>query len=412
MARKLLLLPLMLLLLPFSTLIAAAEEGVLHLAVGDPARKDHEAKLVLDAITDTATGEVIGPQDLAARLAGTSILFVGESHTSADSHAVELRVIEELARAGRPVLIGLEMAPYPEQPWLDRWVAGQLTEQGFLDLFHWYDSWGFPWAYYREIFLFARDHQLPIYALNAPRDVVTAVRKKGFKDLTPEEAAHIPTSIDTSSEEHRQLFRAFFDSGDALHGSLSEEQWQAMFAAQCTWDATMGFHAVQALTSRPEPGAIVVVLIGSGHVAYGLGIERQSRQWLPAGAGKMASLITVPVRGDKGEKVEAVRASYASFLWGVPEEGDPLYPGLGLSTIAATEGKGRQVAQVDEGGPAALAGVAAGDRLLAFDGQPLPDRETLNRLIAGKRWGDRVRLTVERGGQSQSFELWLRRSAR
>ncbi len=385
-----------------------------QLPVGDGARKDRQAPVVLDALTDTVTGELLGPADLAPRLAGVSILFTGESHTNADFHAVQLRTIQELVRSGRPVRIGLEMYPYTEQRWLDAWSAGQLTEEGFLALSRWYENWGYPWAYYREIFLFARDHGLPLYGLNAPREVVSSVRKKGFRDLTPEEAAHIPTSIDTSSAEHRTLFRAYFEGDDDLHSSMSEEQWEGMFAAQCTWDATMGFQAVEALRARPQngapaEGAILVVLIGSGHVAYGLGIERQARQWLPPEAGRMASLIPVPIRTSDGESVLTVRASYANLLWGVPPEGEPLYPDLGLSTVAAGEGKGRRVVFVGDDSPAASAGFLEGDELLTFDGQPVPDKETFNRLMAAKRWGDRVAITVQRGTEARTLEVWLRR---
>ena len=42
--------------------------------------------------------------------------------------------LEELQRAGRKVMIGLEMYPYTEQEFLDQWSAGQLTESGFLEL--------------------------------------------------------------------------------------------------------------------------------------------------------------------------------------------------------------------------------------------------------------------------------------
>ena len=41
----------------------------------------------------------------------------------------------------------------------------------------------------------------------------------------------------------------------------------------------------------------MVVLVGSGHVAYGLGIERQARAWFD---GAVSSVIAVPLADDKG----------------------------------------------------------------------------------------------------------------
>ena len=43
----------------------------------------------------------------------------------------------------------------------------------------------------------------------------------------------------------------------------------------------MAWNAVKALERLgDDPNAAVVVLVGSGHVAYGLGIERQARTYL------------------------------------------------------------------------------------------------------------------------------------
>ncbi|HEX6200502.1 MAG TPA: ChaN family lipoprotein [Thermoanaerobaculia bacterium] len=391
---------------------APAQEGVLHLAVGDPARRDREVPLVLDAVADTRTGELLSPADLAGRLASARLVLVGESHTSMDFHRAQLRLIQELAATGREVLVGLEMYPYTHQEHLDRWVAGLLTEEGFLELSDWYDAWGYHWDYYRDVFLLARDRGLPLVALNTPREVVTAVRKEGFENLSPEERAHVPESIDLDSEEHRTLFRAFFEEdGEGLHAGMSDEQLEAMFAAQVTWDATMAWNAVKALEARGGEGAVMVVLVGSGHLAYGLGIQRQAARWLEGGAGAaMATVIPIPVEDEDGERVETVRASYADFVWGLPPAGEPLYPALGLSTTAVSDDDPRRrVLFVPEDSVAAAAGFQPGDVVVAMDGRPLPDRRTFNRRMAGTRWGDRVAFTVERAGQPVELTAWLRR---
>jgi uncharacterized iron-regulated protein len=382
-----------------------AQDPALNLALGDPARRDRQAPLLLDAITDTRKGDILSPPELAARLADVRLLFVGENHTNHEFHQAQLRIVQELARSGRQVLIGLEMYPYTDQVHLDRWVAGGLTEEAFLEQSQWYRAWGYHWNYYREIFLFARDHKLRMFAVNTPREVVSAVRSKGFQNLTPEEAAHVPDKIDTDSPEYRQLFRAFFSEQESVHSSMSEEQRDGMFRAQCTWDATMAYNAVQALKAQGGPNAIMVVLIGAGHVAYDLGAPRQATSWFQ---GKTASLIPIPVVSDQGEAVK-VRASYAQFLWGLPKETDPLYPFLGLSTSAKKAGDFYRVLAVEKDSVAAAAGFAAGDLLVSMDGTPLQDKETLNRLMAGKRWGDVARFEIRRVGETMTLGAALRR---
>ncbi len=49
--------------------------------------------------------------------------------------------------------------------------------------------------------------------------------------------------------------------------------------AQATWDAAFGWSAVRAAKASDDPKAIVVVLLGEGHVYYGLGTERQALLW-------------------------------------------------------------------------------------------------------------------------------------
>lgn len=398
-----------LLVVSMSALPARAADKLLHLAIGDPARKDRVAPVVLDGITDTKTGETFTPTELAARLRGTRLLLLGEEHTSVEFHQVQYRVLSALVASGRHVLIGLEMYPYTEQRFLDDWRDGLLTEEGFVRLSRWYENWGYNWLYYRQIFQFARDHRLSMFAVNTPREVVAAVRKKGLANLTPEEAAHIPKDINVDSADYMTFFKTTFeDEQGPVHGAgMSDQMWKNMLSAQATWDATMGFNAVRALERANDPTAIMVVLVGAGHVAYGLGIERQAKQWFD---GPTASVIPVPVGSSGGGPIKDTQASYANFTWGVPQEIDSAYPMLGTSTAVGPAGAARRVIIVQDGSPAAKAGIKVGDVLKSFDGVPLLDQETFNWLMAGKRWGDTATVVVGRGPADVTITVVFRRS--
>ncbi len=389
---------------------ARAADKLLHLAIGDPARKDRVAPVVLDGVTDTKTGEVITPGELAARLAGTRLLLIGEEHTSTEFHGVQYRVLSALIGSGRHVMIGLEMYPYTEQRFLDQWRDAAVTEEEFLRASRWYENWGYNWLYYRDIFWLARQGHAPMFAVNTPREIVSAVRKKGLANLTPEEAAHIPKDIDVSSADHMTFFKTTFEDqqGGSVHGGdMPDEMWMNMLSAQATWDATMGFNAVQALKQANDPKAIMVVLVGSGHVAYGLGIERQARKWFD---GQITSLIPVPV-GSQGRVLRKdTQASYANFTWGVLDEVDSAYPSMGTSTAVGTGDVARRVIIVQEGSPAAQAGIKVGDELQSFDGVPLSGKDTFSRLMADKRWGDSATLVVRRGSADVTIQVVFRRS--
>ena len=391
-------------------LTAHADERATNLPIGDPARKDREAAVVLDGITDTARGDTLGPVELAARLDSVRLVFVGESHTDMEFHRVQLRVLQELARRGRTVMVGLEMYPVPEQKWLDRWYSDKkMTEEKFLDESHWYKNWGYHWNYYRDIFLFARAQRIRMFAVNLPRRAVSEVRAKGFDSLAVEYRPMLPPHVDLESAEHQRLFRAFFGDTDALHSNLPDAMFQGMYRAQCAWDAAMGWNAVQALRKYGDDKAIMVVLIGVGHVAYGLGAERQTKAWFDGGT---ASVIPMEIADEPGGKVlEKVQASYANFVWGLPPATDPIYPSTGLSTPESKSGAHYKVINVAEKSPAEAADFKLGDELVSIDGLEIADKETSARLMSTKRWGDDVRYKILRAGQEMDLVVHLRRRA-
>lgn len=403
----------------------ARRTDVANLALGDPTRKDRMVTAGVDRPIDTRAaapraGDAndISAGDIAQRLRDTRILLIGESHNSRESHRVQLQVIEALHRAGRRVIIGLEMYPYTAQPALDRWSRGAvggpapMSEEAFISESQWYLHWGLHFGYYRDIFLFARDNGLRMVGVNAPRDVIAAVRKKGLRNLAPEEARQIPADIDADNAEHLTLFKTYFGAGDATHGGAggtSESAWKDMLGAQAAWDATMAFHAVKAWRDAKDERAIVVVLVGSGHVAYGLGIARQARRSFD---GEVSSIIPIEIaKGEKGEMSETtqVRASYADIVWGVPAEPTLAYPSFGITPVTRAADQLQQVVVVDPNSPAAQAGVTVGDIVVAIDGQPVTSRESFNRLSLTKDWGDTADVKLRRGSEEITVKLFLRR---
>jgi len=388
-----------------ASMSAAAGEDILDLPIGDADRAAREVAVTLDGVLDTRSGELITPAELAKRLATTRVLFIGEEHTTPEFHDVQLATLKALHDSGREVLIGLEMYPYDQQAPLDQWIDGKLTERGFVDLSGWYVYWSHHWGYYRDIFNYAREQGLRMYGVNMPRASVNLAREKGFEALDPETRKHLPPKVDLTNAEHRRLFRAYFSDDDALHSQMSEAALDSLYRAQVTWDATMGWNAAQALERHGGKDAIMVVLIGSGHVAYNLGSVRQ----LAANYdGEIRSLIPVAVRGSDGP-VGAVRASYADFLWGVPGRDGPGLPVLGVSLAGRLGKEPSKVIQVDKDGSAAQAGVKVGDVLASLGDTPIASTTDLQRATGEYAWGDGAALGIVRDGQPLTLDLVFRR---
>ena len=188
------------------------------------------------------------------------IILVGEQHTNLDHHFAQLNVVQSLSEAGVRVAIGLEMFRKDSQPALDRWVAGNIGEDEFIEIY--YDNWNYPWSAYRMIFEYAREEKIPMIGLNVPRDITRQVSQKGFSSLSEDQKGQLANVSCRVDEEYMNYIKKAF-SGHG-HGKLN---FTYFCEAQLVWDTAMAVHAIEYLKKNPD--AVVVLLAGAGHVQKG-----------------------------------------------------------------------------------------------------------------------------------------------
>jgi putative serine protease PepD len=85
--------------------------------------------------------------------------------------------------------------------------------------------------------------------------------------------------------------------------------------------------------------------------------------------------------------------------------GSIAWPYLGIQGEQTSDGQ--SIADVPAGGPAADAGLEAGDLITEFDGQKIDDQHTLLDLLFNHQPGDVVDVTVERNGAVHTFQVTL-----
>lgn len=220
-------------------------------------------------IIDGRTGAAVGFEAMLRDARTARVLFIGEQHTSAAHHAVQLKVIEALHREGAFIAIGMEMFDRTYQPVLELWSQGALEEEEFLRRTHWYANWRFDYALYREILAFARSERIPVLALNLPFNIPPKIRVGGIDTLSDYERAFLPLEIDTGVAPHREFAEKIF----AQHG-FKNTRFEDFYMAQCAWDEAMADAAAARM-----PSGLLVVLAGNGHIQYKYGIpERLHRR--------------------------------------------------------------------------------------------------------------------------------------
>jgi len=78
-------------------------------------------------------------------------------------------------------------------------------------------------------------------------------------------------------------------------------------------------------------------------------------------------------------------------------------------TIGLDKPRGALIAGMNDGGPAAKAGIQNGDVVLAFDGKPVADERALPRMVADAPIGKTVNIEVLRKGQRKTMPITVQR---
>jgi len=214
---------------------------------------------------DLAGQKVLSGTAALERLRGVRFVLVGEHHDRADHHRAQLEVIEALQQSGRKVAVGLEMFRRDSQADLDRWVAGETSEDRFKPIY--LDNWNFGWDLYRPIFDYARREKIPMTGLNVSSNLTAQVAFHGFESLNADQRGSLEGITCNVTAQYRDFVRRAY--GAHGHGQMD---FGHFCEAQLVWDTAMALNAIDYLQHHPD--TVLVILAGSGH-ARKLGIPAQ-----------------------------------------------------------------------------------------------------------------------------------------
>jgi aminopeptidase N len=370
-----------------------------QLKIGDPRFKDKALNVASQEFYAMETGKSLPFARMIQEMKAIPFIYIGETHNSMPMHDLQARIIRALYEQDRNLAIGLEMFPVTSQEVLNKWSLGILSEEEFIRQAAWYITWNFNFGFYRQIFDFAKENKIPLYALNAPKDIITKVRMKGWEALTDAEKAIVPKP-DLSHQEHRLLIRTIFESADIpqqMKGAGLDMMFEGLYRAQSAWDEVMGANAVAA---ADKGRTRMVVLAGSGHLIYNLGLNLRA-----SGKSKLPFKTVIGVFVPQGEKTVAVSRSLGDYLWGTPEEAKPLFPSVGLG-FKKVEGLDNLVIDAKPIDGAALgADFEKGDVVLSVDGKPCSDINELRTHLAKFSWDEESKFRLLRAGQEKDVVL-------
>ncbi len=325
---------------------------------------------------------------IVAEMAGDDVVFIGERHDRYGDHLNQLAVIRALAARWPDMAIGMEAFQRPYQGALDDYVAGRIDETEMLERTQYFDRWRFDYRLYRPILRFAREHRIPVIALNLPEEVTHKVGAQGPEALDASQKAMLPRKIDRNDAAYTERIKEVFEE----HPVTPSHSFDRFLEVQLLWDEGMAETAADYL--RAHPGRHMVVLAGTGHVAWRSGIPNRLARRIPV---KSAILISRP----EG----LFELGDADFLLLAPSEE---LPPAGLMGVYLEKAKGGvRVLKALEHSGAANAGVHEGDLITAVNGHPVRSAGDIKALLLDRRPGDRVRVELRRGKEALTKDLVL-----
>jgi hypothetical protein len=293
------------------------------------------------------------------------------------------------------MVLAFEMFPRRVQPALDRWSSGALNEAEFLAESQWRSFWTFDPQLYMPIFHYARMQRLPMRAINVEHALTRAVGKEGF-DKVPEANREGVTRPAPASEAYlKRLFEVYAEhERGGGKASRNDPAFQRFVEAQLVWDRAMAQGIAAALERSPK--ALVVGVIGSGHVAHGHGVAHQLRA---LGVSNVTSLLP----WDRSAECKELVAGVADAVFGVsaPVVAQAQRQRLGVSIESAADGV--LIRSVEKASIAEATGLRAGDVFTEVAGRPARQSSDVAEAVQRHAPGTWLPLKVKR--QSETLEL-------
>ena len=255
-----------------------------------------------------------------------------------------------------------------------------------LEKTEYYERWGYDYRLYEPILSYAASHRIPVLALNVPAELTRQIGKGGISALSEEERGRIPATIDRNDDDYRERLAAVFEQ----HPEEMRSNFEHFLEVQLVWDEGMAEAAARFL--QQHPGTRMVVLAGSGHLAFGSGIPNRLARRVDVNS-------TIVLQGEADASLDS-----GSDFWLITTPTELPKPGL-LGVVLNTGPEGLMVQSFGEDSAALTAGLQEGDRIRAVDGNTVQKFADLKIAIWRKIPGDTVTLAVERTNSLDSQEL-------
>jgi uncharacterized iron-regulated protein len=364
-------------------------------------------KIEKDEIIQTETGNKITLEDIINQNPDTDVFIIGEAHDNYQCHTFQRDFIEALYKKHPKLIVGFEFFWREDNEILEQWRNSQVTEEELIHKTGWYDRGGQNYGLTRLIMDTIKKHRIKVIGLNVPRSILRTVSRKGFANLSKEEKELFPT-IEIPNPEHEYFIKSVF----GVFAVQVPFWFTNVYTAQKCWDVIMAESMRQTLAKKEFAGYKGVIIAGSNHVSFNLGIPFRYHK-----ADENAKLTTiVPIllpkeKKDDDEEDEEMHPmmkmmaksmnpasifsrGIADYVFSALQPAYSHFPVIGF-TIKEKDGK-LMVTNVKKKSIAEKNGIDKDDQIIAVDGVELKSLGQMRLLISLKNWDDSIDIKINK----------------
>ncbi|MCB0406566.1 MAG: ChaN family lipoprotein [Bdellovibrionales bacterium] len=256
-----------------------------------------------------STKEETQIENMVSQLKSGDVIVIGEIHDHPKHHFNQKELLNELWAQGVHFDVGMEFFyDFRKQKYVDQYLYNKISEADFLKQMNW---GGDNFDFYRDLVLLPLEVNGWTYAINAPRELTSAVAKDGLENLSPHLKNLLPVDFEIGNNNYFERFK------EAVGGDhVPKDKLDNYFAAQSIWDDTMAWMSLSSFEHSKSD--VFVIIVGDFHVAFGGGLPDRLKA---RGAQRVITVSQIDSSGlNKSEKLELLEpdaqwGQRADWIW-------------------------------------------------------------------------------------------------
>jgi uncharacterized iron-regulated protein len=369
------------------------------LPIGNSKYKFFMSKIEKNQIIETSTNKVVSISDIVNKNFATDVFIIGEYHDNYECHKFQKEFIEALHRKYPKIVVGFEFFLRNQNSILERWSAGNITEDELLKKVGWYKRNSLSYGYTKMIMDVIKKNKIKAIGLNIDRKIVHKVATMGLKSLSKEERRLFPT-INIYNREHEYFIKTIF-----AKIAIQVPLWfKNMYNAQKCWDVIMAESMRKILSMKKYKNYKGVIIAGSAHVTYKLGIPFRYKAAKKSLRSTTIVPVHLPLKKDKSEgqgmspmmkmiagnlkPVAIFSRGLGDYIFSVPQSDRSYFPVLGIR--GSLNNNQFVISKVNNGSIAEKNGIKKGDIIISINGNKMTSIEQLRLLMLKKNWNDLI----------------------